>query len=51
MRRVQIKPGSLMSDDSATLVCRNLWKVFGARATEAFSTAGGDAARLAALSR
>ena len=49
MRRVQIKPGSLMSDDSATLVCRNLWKVFGARATEAFSTAGGDAVRLAAL--
>ena len=49
MRRGQMKPGSFMSDDSATLVCRNLWKVFGARATEAFSTAGGDAARLAAL--
>jgi glycine betaine/proline transport system ATP-binding protein len=38
-----------MSDARATLVCRNLWKVFGARASESFAAAGGDAARLSAL--
>ena len=37
-----------MRDDSATLVCRDVWKVFGAHAAEAFAASKGDPARLAA---
>ncbi len=40
-----------MTDTTRTdaLVCRNLWKVFGAQNAQAFADAGADPARLAAL--
>ena len=37
-----------MSDHSETLVCRNLWKVFGARAADTLAAARGDAAQIVA---
>ena len=37
-----------MSEPKDTLICRNLWKVFGARASEQLSTLGPDPARLTA---
>ncbi|MGQ0611343.1 MAG: quaternary amine ABC transporter ATP-binding protein [Paracoccaceae bacterium] len=38
-----------MQAEAEALVCRDVWKVFGPRAAEAFAASGGDAARLAAL--
>ena len=37
-----------MTDNSDTLVCRDLWKVFGAKAETALAASGGDGAALAA---
>lgn len=38
-----------MTTGPDTLICRNVWKVFGARAAEHLAAAGQDAGRLAAL--
>ncbi|TGD67298.1 ATP-binding cassette domain-containing protein [Tabrizicola sp. WMC-M-20] len=38
-----------MTPGPDTLICRNVWKVFGARAAEHLAAAGQDAGRLAAL--
>ncbi|MDR7126779.1 glycine betaine/L-proline ABC transporter ATP-binding protein [Pseudotabrizicola sp. 4114] len=38
-----------MTTGPDTLICRNVWKVFGARAAEHLTAAGHDAAKLAAL--
>lgn len=38
-----------MQAEAEALVCRDVWKVFGPRAAEAFAASGGDEARLAAL--